>query len=102
MKYLLVFVLAVAGGVGGAYVFVQGGALLGATTARTTITSPWTFSATTTLNSNLIVTTTNTATSSIQVGCVQFYATSTDTAHRFLASTTPGKMVSAYGKCPKI
>ena len=74
----------------------------GATTARTTITNQWTFSATTTQNKPLIITTTNTATSTIIVGCFQFYATSTATPHNFLASTTPGIMYSSYGKCPSI
>ena len=104
MKYVLLTVLAVLGGMLGAYLLgvASGDLNVGATTARTTITNPWTFSATTTMSSNLVVTTANTATSSIQVGCIQFYATSTATAHRFLASTTPGIMYSAYGNCPRI
>ena len=112
MKNLL-FILVIAGLLGvsvgagsalGTYLYLRqtDTTPLGATTARTTITNPWFFAATTTMNSNLIVTTANTATSSIQVGCVQFYATSTATAQRFLASTTPGIMYSDYGKCPKI
>lgn len=48
----------------------------------------------------LDVTTSNTATSTIIGGCFQFYATSTATAHKFQASTTPGNMVSQYGTCP--
>jgi len=50
----------------------------------------------------LNVTTSNTATSTLVVGCVQFYATSTATAQRFQASTTPGAMYSAYGSCPNL
>lgn len=50
----------------------------------------------------LNVTTANTATSTIVVGCIQTYATSTATAHRFQASTTPGIMYSAYGTCPNL
>lgn len=102
MKNLFFVLIALAAGFVGAYVYDNRELILGATTARTTITNPWTFSATTTMSSNLIVTTANTATSSIQVGCWQFYATSTATANRYLASTTPGVMYSEYGKCPKI
>jgi len=50
----------------------------------------------------LNVTTSNTATSTIVGGCFQFYATSTATAHKFQASTTPGIMYSAYGACPNL
>jgi len=103
MKNFLFFVLAVAGGMLGAYTFktvVE--PLFGATTARTTITNPWTFSATTTMNGNLIVTSTNTATSTINAGCYEFYATSTNTVQKFQASTTPGAMYSQYGRCPRI
>ncbi len=50
----------------------------------------------------LNVTTANTATSTIIGGCFQFYATSTATAHKFQASTTPGIMISTYGTCPNL
>lgn len=50
----------------------------------------------------LNVTTSNTATSTLVVGCIEFYATSTATAHKFQASTTPGAMVSVYGSCPRL
>lgn len=50
----------------------------------------------------LNVTTSNTATSTIIGGCFQFYATSTATAHKFQASTTPGTMFSTYGSCPNL
>ena len=46
------------------------------------------------------VTTSNSATSTLIAGCFQFYATSTDTAQKFQASTTPGAMYSSYGSCP--
>ena len=46
------------------------------------------------------VTTSNSATSTIIGGCFQFYATSTATAQKFMASTTPGIMYSQYGTCP--
>ncbi len=49
----------------------------------------------------LTITSSNTATSTISVGCIQFYATSTATAQKFQASTTPGAMYSQYGTCPK-
>jgi len=48
----------------------------------------------------IVVTTSNTATSSIEVGCWQFYATSTATPLKYQASTTPGIMYSQYGTCP--
>lgn len=48
------------------------------------------------------VTTSNSATSTIIGGCFQFYATSTATALRFQASTTPGAMVYEYGRCPNL
>ena len=50
----------------------------------------------------MTVTTSNTATSTITGGCFQFYATSTATAHKFQASTTPGIMYSDYGTCPNL
>jgi hypothetical protein len=50
----------------------------------------------------LNVTTANTATSTIIGGCFQFYATSTATALKFQASTTPGVMYSQYGSCPNL
>lgn len=61
-----------------------------------------------TLNGNLTVTTSNTATSTITVGCFQSYATSTATslALRFTASTTAPTNgsgvipVVSYGTCP--
>lgn len=48
------------------------------------------------------ITTSNTATSTLIVGCIQFYATSTVTAQKFQASTTPGVMYSQYGTCPNL
>ena len=50
----------------------------------------------------LNVTTANTATSTIIGGCFQFYSTSTATALKFQASTTPGAMYSQYGSCPNL
>jgi hypothetical protein len=50
----------------------------------------------------LNVTTANTATSTIIGGCYQFYATSTATAQKFQATTTPGLMFSTYGTCPNL
>ncbi|MEK7461512.1 MAG: hypothetical protein AAB586_00345 [Patescibacteria group bacterium] len=62
-------------------------------------------------NGGLTLTTANNATSTIQVGCIQMYATSTATAVRFLfhASTTisttvtgtaAGYLLWGYGTCP--
>jgi hypothetical protein len=50
----------------------------------------------------LNVVTSNTATSTVIGGCFEFYATSTATAHKFQASTTPGIMYSQYGACPRL
>lgn len=50
----------------------------------------------------LNVTTSNTATSTVIGGCFQFYATSTATAQKFQASTTPGVMYSSWGACPNL
>lgn len=59
----------------------------------------------------LAITTTNAATSTIEVGCVQMYATSTATAVRFLfhasstisttvTGTAAGYLLWGYGTCP--
>lgn len=50
----------------------------------------------------LNVTTSNTATSTLIAGCYQFYATSTATAHKYQATTTPGPMITVYGTCPNL
>jgi hypothetical protein len=104
MQYLILLGLWVIGSLLGSalYYNVQDGEVFGATIARTTITNPWTFSATTTMNANLNITHTNSATSTLIAGCWQFYATSTATPLRYLASTTPGIMYSSYGSCPRI
>ena len=110
MKYLLILVLASAGVLG----IQLGTQMFGAVTARTTITNQWTFAATTTNSSNVVITTSNTATSSVQVGCIQTTATSTDTPVRLVlgnsviatttyqGSTSQGTVVWQYGKCPRI
>lgn len=59
-------------------------------------------SADVTTGPTLNVSTSNTATSTVIAGCFQFYATSTATALRFEATTTPGIMRSYYGKCPNL
>lgn len=86
----------------------------GANRETSTITNPFSFTqgltATTVTTSGdatvsggtLNVTTANTATSTIIGGCFQFYATSTATALKFQASTTPGVMYSQYGACPNL
>lgn len=80
----------------------------------TTITGTLTVSATSTLNGNLNVVTSNTATSSIQVGCIQTVATSTLTpiavTFSTIATTTTmanglsnnGFVLWQYGKCPRV
>lgn len=107
MKHLPLILLSVAGGIVGAYLFSAAPDLrLGATVARTTITNPWTFSSTTIFNARATVTTTNSATSTLIVGCVQTYATSTETPWKSRASSTAtiegvdGVMVLVYGACP--
>lgn len=108
MKNFIFVLIALAAGFVGAYVYDNKELILGATTARTTITNPWTFSATTTLNSNLVVTTTNSATSTIQVGCIETTSTSTATKikQEFVTtgatSTYAGTVYWSYGKCPRI
>ncbi len=117
MKYLLIFILAIGGGLIGGYFSplsqTQDSNNLGATSARTTITSPWTFQATTTM-ANVTVTTTNAATSTVQAGCFQGVATSTATPIHLEFSTTTalagypsgtaqqGAVSWKYGKCPLI
>ena len=53
-----------------------------------------------TLGGDLTITTSNTATSTLEVGCIQTYATSTATAVRLSATTTPGIAYWSYGSCP--
>lgn len=66
----------------------------------------------TTLSGNLTITTTNAATSTATVGCVQTYATSTatpvyfalvvsKTASTTFAGTGQGNVMWAFGSCPK-
>ena len=108
----------------------DGAATLGSTltvTGATTLSSTLTVDTTSTLtgdvimsggNDGLIITTSNTATSSIDVGCIQMYATSTETAVHLtfataqLATTTTqigtgdtdgtygGVVVWRFGACP--
>jgi len=113
MKKILFFILALAGGILGSYLFSLQDEVFGATTARTTVTNPWTFAATTT-TANITATTADTATSTLQVGCIQGVATSTATPIRFEISTSTanatynggiapnGVVAWRYGKCPKI
>lgn len=77
---------------------------LGATTARTTVTNPWTFSQT------VGVTATTTLSDTINFDnpaiCINFYATSSATRLHLVASTTAtlpngaaAVMTAAYGAC---
>lgn len=72
-----------------------------------------TVTGTTTINGNVVIPTSNTATSSIQVGCIQTTATSTATPIRLAFSTANnatttftgtafGLAAWEFGKCPKI
>lgn len=66
-----------------------------------------------TLGGNLTVTTSNSATSTLTVGCMQFYATSTATPWRTAiialststaiagGGTADGYVVAQYGSCPR-
>jgi hypothetical protein len=106
MKNFFFVLLAIAGGMIGGYTInhIQ----LGATTARTTITNPWTFANATTTTKNIDTGTSNTATSSILVGCIQTTATSTATPVKLefvttgATSTYAGTAFWGYGKCPRI
>lgn len=80
-------------------------------TGASAFTGAPTFTADATFNGGdggIVVTTSNTATSSIEVGCWQSYATSTDTALKlmFVASSTAPTNgsgvipVVSYGTCP--
>ena len=55
-----------------------------------------------TFGSDITITTSNTATSSISVGCIETYATSTETVLRLSATTTPGAAVWVYGACSEL
>lgn len=110
---IIVSASVIAGSALGTYLYQQhvNGVPLGATTARTTITNQWTFSATTTMSKPLNITHTNTATSTIIVGCEQTYATSTATPLRseILASASTSINGATqflksyrYGSCPNI
>jgi hypothetical protein len=49
---------------------------------------------------SLVVTTTNTSTSTVQFGCWQTYATSTASPVKIQATTTGAVMVPVFGTCP--
>ncbi len=116
MKIVLVFILALGGGILGSYLYEHKDDIahtFGATVARTTITNPWTFSATTTMSKPLIITTTNAATSTLQIGCIQTVATSTASPIRLMLSsiatssvgygeTSFGLVGWRFGTCPNL
>lgn len=65
-----------------------------------TITSSADISGASTFGSDMTITTANTATSSINVGCIETYATSTETVMRLSATTTPPyNAMWVYGAC---
>ena len=54
-----------------------------------------------TINGGVLdVTTTNSATSTLIIGCIQTYASSTDTPIKFKATTTDHAIHPEYGTCP--
>ena|SRR3990167_7339321 len=90
-------------------------------TGAATLSSTLAVTATTTLARNLVITHTDVATSSVQVGCIQTYATSTDSPINmtFFATSTlnidgasvtsgfggnaiQGLVLWSFGKCPRI
>ncbi len=85
---------------------VFGGHSLGVAANVTTITNPWVF------QKSVTQTTTNTATSTLSVGCVQMTATSTATPVKLVitnisttttafSSITSGlAVIAAFGNCP--
>jgi len=108
MKYLITGIVSVVVSVGLFLSFMPQAttSTLGAVTERTTISNPWTFL------SNVTLSTSNTATSTLQVGCIQTTATSTATpvsitfATAQIATTTSsgtesdGMVAWRYGSCP--
>ena len=99
-----------AGNIRGGTFTLTGAATIGSTLA---VTGVPTFTADAVFNGGdgaIVVTTTNTATSSIEVGCIQMYATSTATALRFefnpisatttINGTSDGMVAWSYGSCP--
>lgn len=56
----------------------------------------------TTMGGDLTITTANSATSSVQVGCIDTFATSTETAIRLSPTTTPSIAYWSYGACSSL
>ena len=78
MKLILSIVLAVSGGLLGAYLFTHSEQLFGATIARTTQTNPWTFASTTKTNaSGTEITRINTGFCNIRSASITISASST-------------------------
>lgn len=111
MKGLFQVILSVVGGMIGAALLALP-VHYGATVARTTITNPWTFATTTAFSAPVTLTTGNTSTSTLIVGCIQTYATSTATpvylalGSSSAATTTygtlgRGSLAWQFGSCPK-
>ena len=128
LKYVWIAVCAVAIMSFGGYIYPQASGMLGGTTnfdslslgetltvtGASTLTGAATFTADATFNGGdgaVVITNSNTATSSIEVGCIQMTATSTATPTRIVmgssgATTThqgtaaAGVVAWQYGTCP--
>jgi len=92
---------------------LAGFSFLGGTSSSATLGGVTNFDALTLSTGPLVVTTTNTATSSMTVGCINSYATSTATAIKlipgaanasasstFSGGTSAGFVIWQYGSCP--
>lgn len=97
--------------VDGTVVINGSGKLVAPITSTTgTFSSTLAVTGATTLGGDIVVTTSNTATSTLTVGCIQMYATSTETALRLEFNTTnststingdsSGLVAWTYGSCP--
>ena len=72
-------------------------------TGAVTTSGALTVSGASTFGADITVTSTNTATSSIAVGCIESYATSTATVMRLSATTTaPSTATWVYGACSEL
>ena len=72
------------------------------TLSEALVTATLTTSGAMTVGGDVTITTTDAATSSVEVGCIDTYATSTATALRLSATTTPGIAYWTYGTCSEL